>query len=123
MSSKSKGLILRCIAIIIDVASPLASTVVYFPVWVERSAEATVSGMFVFLGLLSAIPLFRVVKERLRSPSAWMIWLLMFIAFAFLETIVEEVKMIAMVGAISNLIGAGVYKLGKRIAEKEDNDG
>ena len=123
MNASSKGRFLCCLAIFIDVAAPLAASAAYFPIWVERSAEATVSGMFVFLGLISAIPLFRIIKERLKSPSAWMIWLFTFIVFSCLETIVTEIKMIALVGLASNIIGALIYKRGKRISEREDNDG
>ena len=89
MSTRLKGKILCLIALLIDVGAPLAVTIKYFPVWVEKSADATISGMVVFLGLLSAISLLRVVKEKLRSPSAWMVWLLMFLMFIALEPIVK----------------------------------
>ena len=120
MSSKAKGKILCFLAIILDVGAPLIATLMYFPLWVDRSAEATVSGMFVFLGLISAIPLFRIIKEQLRSPSAWLIWMLVFILFAALEAIVFEVKIIALVGFVANIIGAIIYKLGKKIGARED---
>ena len=119
MSARLKGRLLCLLALIIDVGAPLAATVSYFPVWVEQSAEATISGIVVFLGLLSVIPLFRVIKEKLRSPSAWMIWLLMFLLFLALEPIVREVKMISLVGFAANLVGAVIYKAGKRLIAKE----
>lgn len=119
MSAKLKGKLLCFLALIIDVGAPLAATVSYFPVWVEKSADATISGIVVFLGLLSAIPLFRVIKEKLRSPSAWMIWFVMFLLFLALEPIVKEVKMISLIGFAANLVGAVIYKLGKRMIAKE----
>ena len=120
MSNKAKGRLLCWTALILDVGAPLIATATYFPVWIERSAESTVSGMFVFLGLLSGIPLFRIIKERLKSPSAWLVWLLVFVLFAALEAIVYEIKIIALVGFIANLTGAMVYKLGVKISKKED---
>ena len=122
MKRRTKGLLLRCIAILLDVGAPLTATAIYFPLWVERSAEATVSGMFVVLGLLSAIPLFRIVKERIKSPSSWMVWLILLIVFAALETIVSEIKIISLVGLISNLIGAILYRHGGRLGEGGEED-
>lgn len=119
MSARLKGRLLCLLAIVIDVGAPLTMTVKYFPIWVEKSAEATISGIVVFLALLSAIPLIRVIKEKLKSPSAWMIWLLMFLLFLALEPIVKEVKMISLVGFGANLVGAVIYKTGKRLIDKE----
>lgn len=115
MSKLTKGRLICLAAILLDVGAPLAATVTFFPAWVEQSATATVSGMFVILALISAVPLFRIVKEKLKSPSVWMIWLLLFIAFFALESIVSEVKIIALVGFIANLVGAVIYKRGKRM--------
>lgn len=119
MSRVTKGRLLCLAAILLDVGAPLAATVTFFPAWVEQSATATVSGMFVILALLSAVPLFRIVKEKIKSPSAWMIWLILFVAFFALESIVSEVKIIALVGFCSNLVGAVIYKGGKKLIRKE----
>lgn len=118
MSNGVKGGILCALAILLDVGAPLATTCMYFPVWVTRSAEATISGIVVVLGLLSVIPLYRVIKERLRSPSAWLLWLLIFLIFSALAEIVAEVRVISFVGFVSNAVGAVLYKVGKRVKEK-----
>lgn len=119
MTKLTKGRLLCILAIILDVGAPLAATMCYFPIWVEKSAEATISGMFIFLGLLSAIPLFRIVSKKLKSPSAWMIWMILFVLFFALESIVSEVKIIALVGFVANLIGSVIYKCGKRLIKEE----
>ncbi len=119
MSKLTKGRLICLAAILLDVGAPLAATMCYFPIWVEKSAEATISGMFIFLALISVVPLFRIIKEKLKSPSAWIIWLILFIVFFALESIVSEVKIIALVGFIANLIGSLIYKLGKRIIKEE----
>lgn len=119
----SKGKLICLAAILLDVGAPLIATITYFPVWVEQSAAATVSGMFVFLALISAVPLFRIVKEKLKSPSAWMIWFILFVLFWALESIVSEVKIIAFVGFISNAVGTFVYRYGSRLDEREKENG
>lgn len=119
MTRLTKGRFICFAAILLDVGAPLAATMCYFPIWVEKSAEATISGMFIFLALISMVPLFRIIKEKLKSPSAWMIWLILFVLFFALESIVSEVKIIALVGFAANLIGSLIYKRGKRITEEE----
>ena len=123
MSKLTKGRLICLAAILLDVGAPLVATTTFFPVWVEQSAAATVSGIFVFLALLSAIPLFRVVKEKLKSPSAWTIWLIMFVLFWALESIVSEIKIIAFVGFASNVVGMLMYRHGNRLDERENKDG
>ena len=120
MSNRLKGMILCAVAIIIDVGAPLAATCAYFPAWVNRSAGATMSGMFVVLALISAIPIAKWAMAHLTSPSVWMVWGIIFVLFVALESIVHEVKIIALVGLISNLIGAGVYKVGKKLVRAEE---
>ena len=67
MKNSTKGAILKTIAIGIDVGVPLAATLTQFPLWVEQSAEATMSGLcLVFIGL-SVIPFLKVLKEYLGS--------------------------------------------------------
>jgi hypothetical protein len=119
MSRVTKGRLLCLAAILLDVGAPLAATVTFFPAWIEQSATATVSGIFAFLAILSAIPLFRVVINKLKTPSMWMIWLIIFILFFALEHIVSEVKIIALVGFIANLVGAVMFKRGKRLIKEE----
>ena len=121
MSNRLKGTILCAVAVILDVGAPLAATGTYFPVWINRSAGATMSGMFLFLALICALPLVKWIMAHLSSPSAWMVWTVLFVLFASLESIVSEVKVIALVGTVANVIGAVIYKLGKKliIAEEE----
>ena len=46
MTKLTKGRLICFAAILIDVGAPLAATMCYFPIWVEKSAEATISGAF-----------------------------------------------------------------------------
>jgi hypothetical protein len=48
------------------------------------------------------------------TPSAPLIWLFVFVLFATAERIAGEVTVIALVGFISNIIGAIFFYLGRR---------
>ena len=109
-----KSRIVKYSAIGLDVVAPLIATLTQFPIWVDRSAEATVSGLFLVFALLSAVPLFKSFKRLLRSPSSPLMWGLMFAFLYALRAIVDEMIFISFVGLVSNLIGWGMYKYGQR---------
>ena len=119
MTTKTKGTILKVSAITLDVGAPLAATLSQFPIWVERSSSATVSGLFLLFAFLSAIPFWRQLKSWLKSPSAPILWIALVIFFVALRNIVDEMLLVCIVGAISNIIGAGLYKIGNVLTVKE----
>lgn len=92
----------------------------YFPMWVNKGSEATVSGVFVVLALLSLIPILLVFKQKIKTPAVWVMWVILFIALWGLYQIIEQMLVVAAVGAVSNAAGAGLYKVGESI-EKNDN--
>lgn len=106
-------------AIALDVGAPLIATFAQFPVWVERSAEATVSGMFLLFAILCSIPLFKSFKTLLKSPSSPVIWGLMLALLISLRSIVDEMIVVSFVGLVSNLVGLGLYKYGERLDKKQ----
>ena len=106
-----KRRILRALALLIDIGAPLIATLTQFPIWVDRSAESTVSGLFVAFALLSAVPLFKYFRGKLSTPSAPIMWGLSLALLAGLNAIIEEMILIAFVGLISNSVGLLLFKL------------
>ena len=123
MQRKTKGKILKISALVLDVRAPLAATISQFPVWVDRSAGATISGLFVLFAFLSAIPFFKQIKAYFKSPSAWVMWCVIFIALIALRAIIDEIIVIFMIGGVPNVIGAGLYKLGEKYDPQKNNGG
>ena len=113
-----KRRILRGAALAIDVGAPLIATLTQFPIWVERSAGSTVSGVFVMLALLSAVPLFKFFRGKLRTPSVPIMWLLAFAFLSGLNAIISEMVLITFVGAVSNGLGWVLFKIA---GEEEKN--
>ena len=72
-----------------------------------------ISGLCLVIMLVCALPLFRAIKRALYSPSAPILWLVIFLLFFSLSKIADDITVIAFVGFISNLIGAIFFKLGK----------
>ena len=122
MRKATVGNIIKGGAVVLDVAAPLTATLTQFPAWIERSADATVSGLFLILAFLSAVPFLKQIREYFKSPDAWVIWCVIFSIFVVLQNIVEEMLIVSFVGLIANLIGKGTYKLGDFIASRPDRD-
>lgn len=115
MTNKTKGIIIRWIAIMIDIIPPVIATLTQFKVWVTKSDKAVVSGLAIIMLALSCIPFMRQIKEFLKSPSNWVMWIAVFVMFIILDGIVSEMKAVALVGMIANIVGAAIYKFGTQI--------
>ena len=78
------------------------------------------SGMAALLVLLSFTPLFSFVKSRFKTPSAPILWLIVFVTFFVLARITDEMKVIAFAGFVGNVIGSLFFRLAKK--RKGDSD-
>lgn len=118
MTNDTKGKCLKASAIAIDVLVPLMATLSQFPIWVERSAGATMSGVTVLLAILSAIPLFNWARKHIKTPSAWMMWVILFAVLAAVSAIIDEMLIVAGWGAVANAVGAVIYKYGEKVESR-----
>lgn len=123
MRNATKGNIIKGCAVFLDVAAPLAATLSQFPLWVEQSAKATMSGLFLIFAFLSCLPFIKQIKAYFKSPSVWVVWVVLFVLFICLRNIINEMVIVCFVGMMANLVGAGVYKIGKIVGDKPDAGG
>ena len=120
MSNTLKARMLKALALIVDISAPLIATLTQFPVWIEKSAEATVSGVVLVLALLSCMPLLKYIKSFIKSPSIPIVWLIIFVMLTVLRNIIDQMIVVCFVGVISNTIGTLIYKLGDKIDSGKD---
>lgn len=120
MSDVVKSRLLKGIALTIDISAPLIATLTQFPVWIEQSAEATVSGVVLLLGFFSCLPFLNYIKGFLKSPSVPILWLLIFIVLTLLDNIIDQMIVVCFVGTISNAIGTLIFKWGEKISHRKD---
>ena len=78
------------------------------------------SGLTLMLLLLGAEPLLRIIRAKLKSPSAPLIWLAVFILFFLFSRIADEITVIAFFGLIGNALGAMLFKLSDRLKPRAD---
>ena len=122
MSNRTKGALLKGSSLLLSVGVPFAATCTQFPMWIEKSATATVSGLFVIFALISSIPLFRWLKRQNKSPSGEIIWTLVFIMLIAVNEIIKQMILISFFGMLANWIGAILYNFGEKLSEREEKD-
>lgn len=111
---------LTVLGALLCIAPPAVVTLYYFPIWVEKSSSATVSGLSLILILISIIPLFRIVKEHISSPSAPVVWILVCLfCFAF-KSIIDQILVISFVGAVSSIAGMFIFWARDKGEKKEE---
>ena len=108
-------LLFRILGISLCVLPPAISTLAFFPIWLADSRTA-VSALTVILLVLAALPVLRLIKTHLRSPSAWMIWLLLWgFLFAF-RPIAPAIETIALISFPTSMLGALCFRIGDRFS-------
>jgi chromate transport protein ChrA len=119
MNNKLKYNGLTALGALLCIAPPAVVTLCYFPLWVEKSSSATVSGLSLILILISIIPLFRIIKEHIASPSITLIWIIVGVFCIAFKAIIDQILVISFVGALSSIAGTIVF----RVRPKEDKQG
>jgi hypothetical protein len=120
VSDTTKGRVLKAIALAIDILAPLIATLTQFPIWINKSSEATVSGVVILLAFFSCIPLLKHIKAFLKSPSIPIIWLVMFVMLTLLNSIIDQMIVVCFIGVISNTIGTIIYKIGEKYSPRKE---
>ena len=122
MSNKAKGIILQAASMVLSIGVPFVATIIQFPLFVNKSAAATVSGLSVLLLLICVIPAAKHVKIAMRSASIPFVWTAIAVGLIAINSIVEEMIIVAVLGAVANWIGAFLYRAGERyLKQKEES--
>ncbi len=91
---------------------PALSTLSFFPLWLA-GGERSLSAIALILLTLCALPLFRFLKAHLRTPSAWMLWLALFLFLSLFRAIADGLWMISLVAFLGSLLGALCFFIAK----------
>ena len=107
----TRARLLRLVGFLFSVLPPLLTTVEYFPIWVREGGGAALSGSVFFCLLLSAVPLFRALRHRLRSPSAPLLFGFLWGFLTLFRRIIDGVIAVCFFGMLGNLIGLILFRL------------
>ena len=119
---RSGKLLLSALGLMCSVIPPLLAVITYFPIWTDKGGSAVLSGTAILLLLICFLPLYKLLGNYLRSPSAPVVWLVVFLAFFALAEIADEMKVIAFWGFIGNLIGTFLFRIARKLGGKSDEE-
>ncbi len=102
--------VLNLVGLAVSTVPAATCILLYFPIWRERGIVTVLSGFTLLLLVLAAVPLFSFIKRALKTPSAPVMWFIIFVAFLMLSSIADEMTVISFVGFVSNLVGAIFFR-------------
>jgi hypothetical protein len=94
---------------------PAICTLNYFPLWREVGYESCIAGGGALILALCAIPIYKLIMERLKSFSSYIMWLVLFLLFFGMSRIADQMTVICFVGFVSNVLGAICFFVAKKI--------
>lgn len=119
MSRKQIGVILFAIGLLFCIVPPVLATLEYFPLFKEQPAKGVSALSVVFL-FIAVVPLWKYIKRALKSPSAWMIWLVIWLFSLCFEPIVTQMKVIGFVSLAGSVVGAIFFRLARKYLPKKE---
>lgn len=118
MKKTKTGLVLYFTGVIFSVLPVTLTTLLYFPLWQSEGSGHVISGVALLLLLLAFLPAIRILMAKIKSPSAVLLWFIVFALFFALRKIADQITVIAFFGFLGNLIGAVFFKLSGRCEVK-----
>lgn len=112
-----RQLIFRILGYLLCIVPALVAIFEHFPLFASEGAGPTLSGLAFLLVLLAFVPfhrgILRRVKRWLAGPSAYSVWLVLWLLCEWLGRISEAVADISLVAFIGSLLGALCFRLGR----------
>ena len=122
-TNPTKRLLYNALGLAISIIPVSLAILSYFPAWAKRDDSSLLSGVSLVLIAIAMVPLYKHLRQTLRSPSAPLMWFFSFAVFLLLSRIADEMTVISFVGFITNLIGSFFFKAAKRYGEEDNNEG
>lgn len=121
MGKNVKSLVYNILGYVLCIVPATICTLTQFPLWMQdRNSCLSLLSLGV-LGLC-VLPLWRMIKEGLKSPSAWKLWLILFLTFTVVEHIIIGLRIIALVAFPTSALGAVLFRLAKREKDKKQEE-
>lgn len=96
---------------------PALCVLEYFPLWLE-SGEKRLSGIALVLLAVSFVPALRLFRQHLKTPSALLFWLLLFLFVCAFRAVMDELFVISLVALASSVPGTACLYAARKIAKK-----
>ena len=107
----------RILGLALCILPPAIATLEHFPLWLGKG-ESALSLLAVSLLALAAIPLFRILRAHLRTPSAWVFWFVLWLILTVSAPLLSAIRTIAFISFPPGIAGALCFHVAKRYAAR-----
>lgn len=111
----------KIIGLCLSVIPPAVTALCYFPLWFSSRGSAF-SVLSILLLALCMLPFRRVIRDYMRSPSAWQMWFVLWVGLTLFARICNGLRVVACVGSVSGLVGEVFFFLSRRAADASARD-
>ena len=116
--SRSKATALSVCGYALCILPPAAAVLEHFPVWLAADERSAFSAIGMCLLALCCLPFLRALKAWLRTPSAWRMWLCLFLVLWLGRPLAEGLLAVSFFGVLGSIAGAVLLKMGRAEAER-----
>ena len=120
MTNLTRGKIVNASSTVLCVATPIVAASTQFPIWVQQSDEATISGLALIVLFIACIPFYKYIKNYMKSPSAAVVWTALAVVLTLMQQIISQMLIVTYVAAGANIVGTGMYKIGDYLKARPD---
>jgi len=118
MTPAKRAMLFKAAGLLLCTVPAAVTALFQFPLWI-RHDDSTLSLLSVLVLCLCAIPFRRVLSECLRSPSAWQMWLVLWLALTLLEPLFSGLRIVALIALPFSVLGAVCFRIARGIAAGE----
>lgn len=97
---------------------PALAVLEYFPIWMQ-TGEKRLSAIAVVLFAACFYPALRAIRQHIKTPSALLFWLLLFLFICAFRAVVDELFVISLVALASSAPGTACLYISKRLTPKK----
>ena len=120
--SETKRKVCRVLGYLLCILPATLSALEHFPLWLGKT-ESCLSLLCILLLALCLWPLKRGLERVQKNPSAWVLWLCLFVFLKVTLPLAQGLFAVAGVALPFSLLGAVFFRLSRRgVKESERND-
>lgn len=118
MSRRNKRILLDIAGLLCCLIPPCACTLAYFPVWRSTvGMSALCGGTLAILAIIVSVVLGKYLRTRLKTPSPWAIFGVLWGLFTLTEKTITGLKTICFFGFVGGCVGAVIFTISDKFKE------
>jgi hypothetical protein len=117
-----KVFLIRAVALILAIAPPLLACYAFSDKLFSTEVITTISSIALIVLLVSSPIIFRLWKGKVMHPTVEGLWAVVALVAWSLSPIINQVKVIALIGLFSNVAAKILHRIADNLAVKANNE-